>query len=93
MEFSLYRFVVAEGGDLGQVALCHARCRQGQRPRLQPFELKWKIWFQRFACEGKPLKTAYSLHCRNSRLKPGVNETSGQKMYLSRQWSPRSSGH
>jgi hypothetical protein len=32
MEFSLYRFVVAEGGDLGQVALCHARCRRGQRP-------------------------------------------------------------
>ena len=28
--------VVAEGGDLGRLALCHARSDRGQRPRLQP---------------------------------------------------------
>jgi len=40
--------------------------------------------FQRFACEEKPLKRLIRCIARNTRLKPCVNETSNQMIYLPR---------
>jgi hypothetical protein len=40
--------------------------------------------FQRFACEEKPLKRLIHCIACNTRLKPGVNETSNQMIYLPR---------
>jgi hypothetical protein len=40
--------------------------------------------FQRFACEEKPLKRLIRCIACNTRLKPCVNETSNQMIYLPR---------